>query len=76
MPRSILLKKGMEISAFSAKSAWESPLLARKILIFLPRVFFMACPSLPHSPQSRAWDQAENRKHTIKAIMLATLSVC
>jgi ornithine carbamoyltransferase len=23
-------------------------------------------------PQSRAWDQAENRKHTIKAIMLAT----
>jgi len=26
-------------------------------------------------PQSRAWDQAENRKHTIKAIMLATLGV-
>jgi ornithine carbamoyltransferase len=24
-------------------------------------------------PQSMAWDQAENRKHTIKAIMLATL---
>jgi ornithine carbamoyltransferase len=24
-------------------------------------------------PQSRAWDEAENRKHTIKAIMLATL---
>ncbi|MCL2093646.1 MAG: ornithine carbamoyltransferase [Treponema sp.] len=24
-------------------------------------------------PQSRAWDQAENRKHSIKAIMLATL---
>ena len=24
-------------------------------------------------PQSLAWDQAENRKHTIKAIMLATL---
>jgi ornithine carbamoyltransferase len=24
-------------------------------------------------PQSRAWDQAENRKHTIKAVMLATL---
>ena len=24
-------------------------------------------------PQSHAWDQAENRKHTIKAIMLATL---
>jgi len=25
-------------------------------------------------PRSRAWDQAENRKHTIKAIMLATLT--
>jgi len=25
-------------------------------------------------PQSRVWDQAENRKHTIKAIMLATLT--
>ncbi len=25
--------------------------------------------------QSRAWDQAENRKHTIKAIMLATLGL-
>ncbi|MFA6505566.1 MAG: ornithine carbamoyltransferase [Treponemataceae bacterium] len=24
-------------------------------------------------PQSRAWDQAENRKHTIKAILLATM---
>jgi ornithine carbamoyltransferase len=24
-------------------------------------------------PKSRAWDQAENRKHTIKAVMLATL---
>jgi ornithine carbamoyltransferase len=24
-------------------------------------------------PQTRAWDQGENRKHTIKAIMLATL---
>jgi ornithine carbamoyltransferase len=24
-------------------------------------------------PQSRAWDEAENRKHTIKAIMLATM---
>lgn len=24
-------------------------------------------------PQSRVWDQAENRKHTIKAIMLATI---
>lgn len=24
-------------------------------------------------PRSRAWDQAENRKHTIKAIMLATI---
>ena len=25
-------------------------------------------------PQSMAWDQAENRKHTIKALMLATLT--
>ena len=25
-------------------------------------------------PQSRAWDQAENRKHTIKAIMLLTIN--
>jgi len=24
-------------------------------------------------PQSRAWDEAENRKHTIKAVMLSTL---
>jgi len=26
-------------------------------------------------PQSLVWDQAENRKHTIKALMLATLGV-
>jgi ornithine carbamoyltransferase len=26
-------------------------------------------------PQSRAWDEAENRKHTVKAIMLATLGL-
>ena len=26
-------------------------------------------------PQSAAWDQAENRKHTIKALMLATLGI-
>jgi len=26
-------------------------------------------------PRSAAWDQAENRKHTIKAIMLATLGI-
>jgi ornithine carbamoyltransferase len=25
-------------------------------------------------PQSRAWDEAENRKHTIKALMLATIN--
>ena len=30
-------------------------------------------PDVIDGPQSRAWDQAENRKHTIKAIMLATL---
>jgi ornithine carbamoyltransferase len=26
-------------------------------------------------PSSRAWDEAENRKHTIKALMLATLGL-
>ncbi|MDR0670619.1 MAG: ornithine carbamoyltransferase [Treponema sp.] len=26
-------------------------------------------------PQSRAWDEAENRKHTVKAVMLATLGL-
>jgi len=30
-------------------------------------------PDVIDGPQSRAWDQAENRKHTIKAIMLATI---
>ena len=30
-------------------------------------------PDVIDGPQSAAWDQAENRKHTIKAIMLATL---
>jgi ornithine carbamoyltransferase len=30
-------------------------------------------PGVIDGPQSRAWDEAENRKHTIKAIMLATL---
>jgi ornithine carbamoyltransferase len=30
-------------------------------------------PGVIDGPQSRAWDQAENRKHTIKALMLATL---
>jgi len=29
-------------------------------------------PDVIDGPQSKAWDQAENRKHTIKAIMLAT----
>jgi ornithine carbamoyltransferase len=29
--------------------------------------------SVIEGPQSRVWDQAENRKHTIKAIMLATI---
>jgi ornithine carbamoyltransferase len=32
-------------------------------------------PDVIDGPQSRAWDQAENRKHTIKAIMLATLGL-
>ncbi|MDR2110699.1 MAG: ornithine carbamoyltransferase, partial [Spirochaetaceae bacterium] len=30
-------------------------------------------PDVIDGPQSRAWDEAENRKHTIKAIMLATM---
>ncbi|MDR2477666.1 MAG: ornithine carbamoyltransferase [Treponema sp.] len=30
-------------------------------------------PDVIDGPQSRAWDQAENRKHTIKAILLSTL---
>jgi ornithine carbamoyltransferase len=30
-------------------------------------------PEVIDGPQSRAWDEAENRKHTIKAIMAATL---
>jgi ornithine carbamoyltransferase len=29
--------------------------------------------SVIEGPQSRVWDEAENRKHTIKAVMLATL---
>ena len=29
--------------------------------------------SVIEGPMSRVWDEAENRKHTIKAIMLATL---
>ncbi|MDR2536208.1 MAG: ornithine carbamoyltransferase [Treponema sp.] len=32
-------------------------------------------PEVIDGPQSRAWDEAENRKHTIKAILLATLSL-
>jgi len=31
-------------------------------------------PDVIDGTQSRAWDQAENRKHTIKAIMLATIN--
>ncbi|MBP7494295.1 MAG: ornithine carbamoyltransferase [Spirochaetales bacterium] len=30
-------------------------------------------PEVIEGPQSRVWDEAENRKHTIKALMLATL---
>ncbi len=30
-------------------------------------------PGVIDGPHSRVWDQAENRKHTIKAVMLATL---
>jgi ornithine carbamoyltransferase len=45
-------------------------------------IFFFCLPAVKSEevtadvidgPQSRAWDQAENRKHTIKAVMLATL---
>jgi ornithine carbamoyltransferase len=31
-------------------------------------------PDIIDGPSSRAWDEAENRKHTIKAIMLASLT--
>jgi ornithine carbamoyltransferase len=31
-------------------------------------------PDVIDGPSSRAWEEAENRKHTIKALMLATLS--
>jgi ornithine carbamoyltransferase len=31
-------------------------------------------PDVIDGPSSRAWDEAENRKHTIKAIMLASLA--
>jgi hypothetical protein len=34
----------MEMPAFSANAAWESPRRARINLIFLPKVCFMACP--------------------------------
>ncbi|MDR2178330.1 MAG: ornithine carbamoyltransferase [Treponema sp.] len=30
---------------------------------------------LLEGPQSRVWDEAENRKHTVKAVMLATLGL-
>jgi ornithine carbamoyltransferase len=32
-------------------------------------------PEVIDGPQSRAWDEAENRKHTIKAVILATLGL-
>lgn len=50
-----------------------------------PDVIFMHClPAVRgkevtndvlDGPRSRAWDEAENRKHTIKAVMLATLGI-
>lgn len=49
------------------------------------RVIFLHClpavkgnevvASVIDGPRSAAWDQAENRKHTIKAVMLATLGL-
>jgi ornithine carbamoyltransferase len=49
-----------------------------------PKAFFLHClpavkgkevtEEVMEGPRSRVWDQAENRKHTIKAMMLATLS--
>lgn len=49
----------------------------------LPQSIFLHClpavkgeevtAELLDGPRSRAWDEAENRKHTIKALMLATL---
>ena len=48
-----------------------------------PRAIFLHClpavkgkevtESVIEGPRSRVWDEAENRKHTIKAMMLATL---
>jgi len=48
-----------------------------------PKAIFLHClpavkgkevtESVIEGPRSRVWDQAENRKHTIKAMMLATL---
>lgn len=50
-----------------------------------PEAIFLHClpavrgnemtPGVIDGPQSRVWDQAENRKHTIKAAMLATLGL-
>ena len=51
VPRSILLKKITEISAFSAKTAWVNPLLERKDFILPPKRAFMAFPFMPIPPR-------------------------
>jgi hypothetical protein len=50
VPRSMLLRKMMEMAAFSAKMAWVKFLRVRKNLIFFSKVAFIACPSMPHIP--------------------------
>jgi ornithine carbamoyltransferase len=38
-----------------------------------PTVRFLHCLPAFHNGETRVWDQAENRMHTIKAVMAATL---
>jgi len=45
LPRSISLKKGMEMSELSAKSACDQSRCSRKDLIFRARIFLISVPS-------------------------------